>query len=645
ERFAVPWERMTLALRSSGTVEKLFGAPRVQQKTALKLGRGAFGDTVAATGVELAVESTGTLDREDAAIDVRLAGLVLDRHRVGDGHAVIALSADRAHPSIKLRFDGQGDAGPQGTLALDASFDGGKRALTYHVDGKLSRLGLLEPFLGEVPQVNRLDLGVLGVAVRGEGTLYGLVDAVRAGVPVMAPHPLSTLHGDDATELRLDHVRYEADDADFEVTAPALIVTTAIHADGDRRRARVDVEADRVTFNTDEHEVSIDGLRDHLELTASGDPLAGAAQLQHDVKARAIKQDFAAAYPIGGLELATHLEHDGATLRLTDLALTNAAGGTRLKLTGAIDLDLHELSSRRGFAVEGTLEQKLEGLSGEPQVVSGHGLVALALRVESGDLSLFHTMASLRVENAALALPQKHLRIEALDGEIPIAEDLVRGRHGFELVGRAADQTYPTLRFADQHPFLSGRSFLSMALLSTDSFTVGPLAGNLRIDRNLISLDQLEMAVRGGRVTGQCILDYRGAKSALKLRVRASHVEASHGGVTEPFDGNAALTVSLEKRSIEGRAEIIHIGRHHLLDLLDLYDPHHTDVPTNRLRKALGLGYPDRARLLFDRGFASLLVEFGGLAKLVRVDEVRGIPTGPLIDKYLGPLISAEGAP
>jgi len=118
--------------------------------------------------------------------------------------------------------------------------------------------------------------------------------------------------------------------------------------------------------------------------------------------------------------------------------------------------------------------------------------------------------------------------------------------------------------------------------------------------------------------------------------VRATDLLSSHG---ERFDGNAALVLSAGERTIEGRADIVRIGKRHLLDLLDLQDPLRTDPAMNRIRAALSIGYPDQVRLSFDHGFASAHVALGGLARLVRIDDLRGLPLGPIIDKYLGPLL------
>jgi hypothetical protein len=195
------------------------------------------------------------------------------------------------------------------------------------------------------------------------------------------------------------------------------------------------------------------------------------------------------------------------------------------------------------------------------------------------------------------------------------------------------------LRFADQHPLLSNSGFISIARLKTPIASITPLVGNLAIDQNVVSLQQFEMGVRGGTITGQCALEWEGMKSNLELHVRASGVRSSHG---EPFDGNIAVTVSAADRTIEGRAEILRIGERHLLDLLDMQDPLHVDPGMNRIRSALYFGYPESLRLVFDHGFASAHLELGGLARLIRIGELRGIPMGPIVDKMIASMVDGR---
>jgi len=125
----------------------------------------------------------------------------------------------------------------------------------------------------------------------------------------------------------------------------------------------------------------------------------------------------------------------------------------------------------------------------------------------------------------------------------------------------------------------------------------------------------------------------------VQLRVRASDVKSSHG---EPFDGNAAVAVSTRDRNVDGRAEILRIGKRHLLDLLDLHDPHHADPAVNRIRRALALGYPEHVRLSFKHGFADAKIDLGGLGRLFRIEELRGIPMGPIVDKVMSPMQRKE---
>jgi len=252
--------------------------------------------------------------------------------------------------------------------------------------------------------------------------------------------------------------------------------------------------------------------------------------------------------------------------------------------------------------------------------------------VESSDLTVFHASGALTLDRVALRMPRRGLVAEEVDSEIPLLWAFESTPRGIELIPARRPNPYSTLRFADQHPLFSRRSYLSIRRLVTPDFTLESFAGNVKVDHNLIAIDQMEMSVRGGYLAGQCLLDTDPKALRAKAVLRATGILSSSG---EPFDGNAALSVSLRDRSVDGRAEILRIGRRHLLDLLDLLDPYHATPAFNRVRRVLALGYPDRVKITFDRGFANAHITFGGLASLVKLDDLRGIPMEPLIDKYL----------
>jgi hypothetical protein len=296
------------------------------------------------------------------------------------------------------------------------------------------------------------------------------------------------------------------------------------------------------------------------------------------------------------------------------------------------------VDGRRSLSLNGILDQKLDRLWTQRDVYVGSGDMRMKVRVDSGDFKLFHTEAAVQVRDGNVTLPRRRVNVETFSGEVPIVVD-VKFDPTLKLAHSGVPNVYSQLRYGDQHPLLSGRSFISVGRMTTPWFDISGLAGNLKIEQDLVSLSQFELGVRGGHVGGQLIAQLRDDNPIVQLRIRASQIKSSHG---ERFDGNAALVIGVRDRSVEGRSEILRIGKRHLLDLLDLDDPQHTDPAVNRIRNALGFGYPDRLSLAFNHGFITAEIALGGLAGLVKIDTLRGIPMGPIIDKLAPPAAKTE---
>jgi hypothetical protein len=532
------------------------------------------------------------------------------------------------------------------------------RALDYQVDGELGHLAALEPLLpASLTDEHWIDLSDLRARIHSRGALSGAIAAVDArGLPRLVPHPLGALVGEDDLEFALEQVHY-VDDAGVEVVVPRLEANSRVRLDGERRSATVGAHVPRATLTVGAHKLELNELRDDVTISAVGDPRWGELEATHTLTLGKLGQDFVASYPIADLQWTGRARRgsDGA-LRVEQVVLDNRAAGTHLTLSGTLLLPRTvsrqqrtqksvPLIGFRSLELKASLEQRLDPLSGDPARFRGGGTLALSAEVASGDLHRFHVASRVKLRNASLELPQAHVRLAGLDGELPVVEDLRVERGHVTLIPAAEANAYSALRFSDQHPFLSDTGGLSAERISFGDLDVTHLAGNLRVMRNLFAADQLEAEVRRGRIAGQCLFDWRGRDSKLQLTLRMTGIEARHGGARERFDGNAVLAFSVAERELDGRVEILSIGRHHLYDLLDELDPVHKDAATNRVRTALALGYPDHVRVIFDRGFASFSVAFAGLARLVHVEDVRGIPTGPLIDRYLGSLLTQESPP
>lgn len=630
-----PWERTTIALASSARLERLLSAdPRVEQRSELRLGRPALGG-LSADELSLVVRSSGDAVRHRAEADVWLRAARGAGRASADEHVTLSAQLDRRRPSLEVRLGADGAARAALTGAL--SFDRARGVVRCALDGEVERLAPLARLAaagwrpGGEAALSGLELAQLAVSAHGE--VQGVLFAGPDGLPRWSAEALRAARGAATVEVRAAGLSWRTEDRTLAVPSGRWRAT--VRAEGPRRSLESAAELDEVHLALGAHHADATGVVHALTAAVVGDLAAGEAEVDQRLRVASLRQDLA-AYPVedARLTLRARRDRDGA-VHLSELRLENAAGGTTLAAKGIVDLG----GFRRRLSLESTVEQDLSRAWSAPDVFAGTGRVTVEVGLESPDLTVFRTTSAVHFDDVHARLPSAGIEVEALDGELPVSADLAFEDGRVTLLRQVDVNRYPMLRFADQHPLMSRASFLSVARLTTPAVSVAPLAGNLRIEQNVVSLSQLELGVRGGKITGACLLDWDGPRSTLEARVRATGVLSSRG---EPFDGNAALVLSAADRSVEGRAEILRIGRRHLLDVLDLEDPHRASAAANRVRHALALGYPDRVRITFDHGFASARVTFGGLARLVQVDELRGIPMGPLVDKILAPLSREE---
>lgn len=637
--FQLPWERMAVDLRSTGRVEQLSSkaltlAQRAElkiEKPGLTLSRG----TGAAERVELTLKSRGGTTRHDADLDLAVRGLVLAEKPYGDRRLSLTAAVDAEAPTLRLELDAGGEAGPSAGAKISASFDRGAKALTYDVSTHVERLAPLARLVQGRGAVEGLDLEHLEAAVAARGVLTGVVEAIsKDGTVKIVERPLATLGGESRFDVQAKGLAWTG--GDQEVNAPSVQLSGELDSKGGRHAVRGELKVESAHLAFGRHEIDLAGLGDRFEVVGR-DLAAGEIELTQRLKMRVLRQTSAPDYPVGELSLAVQATRDpDGTIRASLVRIDNPAAGTTLKLDGTVELG----GDRRALSLRGELAQDLAKAWSDRDALEGRGNLTLQVRVDSTDLRVFHAEGEVRFAGANLRLAKAGWAVESLDAEIPAQVDFVAGASGLKLRTQSDTTAFSQLRFADQHPYQSRRSFLSIGRLTTPAGVIAPLAGNLQVSKGAILLSQLELGVSKGLVTGQCALLYQGKDPTIVARVRASGVESSYG---EPFDGNLAVSISTKERRVDGRAEILRIGRRHLLDLLDIQDPYRADGSLNRIRSALALGYPEHVRMTFKQGFATLGVTFGGAARVVQLDEVRGIPVGPLLDKTLSGMSKKEG--
>lgn len=631
----VPWDRIGLTLHSKGRAADLWGVwPEIRHSTEVTLAQPAFRN-VSAQSVVLTVASHGTALVHQADIDLQAKALSLGSGEAKDDHATLAVSVDREKTSLQFKLATEGRAASQ--LAGSMAFDPSRRALLYGIDGNVGSLGPIAPFVASVRGLEGFDVSSLGIEISAHGALLGVLRSVKSdGSPLFEPNPSRTAAVEGKADLRLTRFRWAQ--GDVAVLTPAVAWHGEMAVASGRRTLESHIETGTLHLDLGTRDVDLNGIDDVAKISVAGDLADPDLELTQRIGVRAVTQNVAPVYPLGDLSLAVSAERSPeGVVHISDVRFANGLGGTALQASGTIDLG----EGRRTLSVSTSLTQDLPNISTIPERFEGRGRASLEANLTSPDLIHYRVRATVNEDDVNITSRRYGIEVRGMNGRVPISVAIEARPHGVALTRSEKQSPYSMLRFADQHPLLARTGFLSIASLKTPVVTVAPLVGNLEVEQNLFSLRQFEMGVRGGRITGQCGLDWDGPKSTLEVHVRASGVQSSHG---EPFDGNIAVALSAADRTIEGRAEILRIGPRHLLDLLDLQDPLRVDPAMNRVRWALSFGYPDNLRLTFDHGFASAHIELGGLARLISISDIRGIPMGPIVDQMLAPVLDASGA-
>jgi translocation and assembly module TamB len=627
---AAPWDAMGVTFQSKGHVDRLGGDnPFLRHATELDVDRVSYAGG-AARRVSLSVKSQGTATQHQGDVDLRALGLAFNGGSASDDHLTLSAKLDRSRPSLEFQIATEGRMTAKGSGSF--AFDAARRVIICGLDVHLGGLAPLAPFAATIHGLDAIDLTDLGVSFAAHGSLSGLVDGVAPdGTVRLAPDPERSAAVEGTADLDVTHLHWaHGDDA---VITPGVKWHGEMHGAEGRRTLDSRLEIASLHLDLGSSDVDLNGVRDVAKIAVAGNLAEPTdVRIDQELTIAGVTQDLAPEYPVGALGLSLSAERGPeGVLHVSDLKFTNDTAGTALDVTG----NVATTDGRRTLSVTTTLTQDLAKLSTLPERFKGTGNVTIDANVTTPDYSShLDVKALVKGADVSATLPRSGIELVGFNGEVPISAALDLTAAGVTLEHSEKRSPYSMLRFTDQHPLLARSGFLSITRIKTPWVTIAPLVGNLEIDRNVISLRQFEMGVRNGTITGQCGVVWDGPKSTVELHVRASGVQSSHG---EPFDGNIEVAISAADRTVEGRAEILRIGERHLLDLLDLQDPLHVDPTMNRVRWGLNFGYPDHLRLVFDHGFASVHLELGGLARLISIGDMKGIPMGPIIDNMLAP--------
>lgn len=588
----------------------------------------------------------GTARAYDADVDVKLASYTASgQQRDTDVTAVLRTRADLRSPMLDSTLTIRGPRGPDITANIDTRFRRKNRDLTYDVAIAADRLALIGELLPtSIKEEHAIDWQGLTIDGTSNGQLQQVIERFIDGVePVFVDNPIARARGHQKLALTITGLDYRGPDQSLQ--SPKLQVAFDASEQAGPLSARIDIDSERLVVALDGDSYTFTGLDQHFGLSSSGTPERGRINLNGTLAVTEVKQDLI-VYPIEDAKffISGYLDRLSA-LRIEQVNLTNPAGGTRVEAALAMDRLLQgsfgnasAIPGRQAMTLTGTWRQTLDPVRLAEDAPTMRGKVTLPFRVESGDLSAFLIAAQAKLSDVDIELPEDDIKVVGFSGDIPLLADIAILPDGsVQLIDGPAENLYSRTRFLDVHPFLHDDHYLSIERVDYADERFGPIAGNLRIERDTLALDQLELGYRQGSITGQLLIDYKGGKPRMSFRGNMTGIRPSKG--KDVLDANGAISFVPAKLALEGRMQIIRLGRKHLLEILDMLDPYREDVDFNRIRLALKVGYPKYMRLRMKDGFMSANIKLGGVSKIVRIGEIRGIALEPLLNYYVVPYL------
>lgn len=595
------------------------------------------------------------LDLGSAALELagaKLSGPIAATLRA-DATTLRAGAADlpagaKADAQLKLTSELRGARGAAVDLGLDARFEPASERLSYSAKlsaEKLDAFAALVTTAAPAARRARLDRARLSASARGE--LTGVLRAGDGALPVLAERPLASARGTQSARLALDGLDYRGELSSLEVPSLTLEIESTHRADaGGTASARLRLP--QLAYEGGGHSLHLAGVDQAIVASADRAPDQGMVDVDTALSVASAAQSWLPGFPVRGLRLSSSLQIDRLrSIFLRELALDNPPTGSTLRAAGTLELLAQgspggdkTIVGREALSFEGRLSQQLAAL--EPLELASHarGSIELPFRLESGGMLGYRLIAALEAKQVSFTAKDGAFAVEQLNGVVPVVEEFALLESGPVISAGPRTSPLSDTRFFDVHAFLSGSDYVTAQSIRIGGLApLGPIAANVRVERSDFIIDQLQTGYQGGQIVGQVRAAWRDGDPIVRLRLNATGVKS--GKSRDVFDANTALTFVPAAMTLDGKMQIVRASREHVDDILDVLDPFHESANANRVRRALALGYPKFVRFYLHDGAVDTKVELGGLAQLVRIDEIKAVPLGPILQKYVAPALPA----
>jgi hypothetical protein len=335
------------------------------------------------------------------------------------------------------------------------------------------------------------------------------------------------------------------------------------------------------------------------------------------------------------LQLAA-TENDGH-VQLGKLRLQTAAELFTLQSSGEATLDGKDVQ------LEGLLTTRLRpNMLNEPPL-SGTGSVQIPWRLTMTDGNQVSVDGEVRF--ADLDVTSDQFKLQGLNGKVNLQEEMLRVGEQLKFRYLVDIDPFQRVHFSRIEPYLNAPHTLQFERVTARDKTLGPGSASVLLKQNVLRVQQLDLDLFGGHLTGELYLDVRPGALKMGLLSRVSQLDPRKllpptatrvQTAYAPINARTAITFDVTQRLLEGRIDITKISREQLFQLLEIADPDYQDEQLARIRTALRIAYPQRVSVEMEQGLMNLEVAISALPKPLRV---RGLPLSPLIRHFGGEVL------
>ena len=571
------------------------------------------------------------------------ARAVLGHVSLGDGDPPRGLSMEvrgtRAGArAAEIFVEVKGDRLPDARLKGSFSFQPKTKALVFSLDAGAEHAEYLPKALRTSGNVTLEKLGFL--QVNAEGSAAGFIDRWDDAGLALAPQAFTASRGNMALKISVQDARINGQKAGSGYVQNASIDATLLK-EGRAVTLKADATCDGLDGEVAQEGGHVDGARASLSVVS---PDGERVDVHAALSMKSAKLRGRQRVDLGAV--AANIDAQGSrseAIAITKVEVSLGGTGTHLAGTGSLDLKPRTASLGSGDVVvvgresaylRAVLTQDLAPISQAIPGIVAKGRIRFPVVLAAGDRSLVRIDGL--VEFLDVHLDWLGGGIQGLEGRVPVTEDIRFEGDSIRLLTSRPD-AFSRERFEDQQPFVAETAFIRIKRMTMGEHELGPLGASVRVDRNTLSVDRLELRAFNGSIGGRIFVDVRGADSQIDFRGDLTGLELAAD--KQPLDAHMAIRLKPWRRTLEGRVDVARTSPDQLRLLLDVYDPFGENISANRARQALALGYPKAVRLRFHDGLASLAMELGGLSAAVRIDETRGVPIAPMLEKSLLPML------